>query len=338
MTRTLIQSYENKKRIAIFAPHHAVGMSIMLIKDLCWSAQQQSAENELVPPIPLLSIDGKPVDCHTGSSISIDGSLEQLDDIDVLFVAAFWGDAKTTLQDNAALLPKLKQFHQQGKTLITLSNAAFYLAEAGLLHNRVATLYPPYAEAFRQRYPSIQLRPERAITVADNLYCANGIASGCDLCISVIEQLHGPEAARKVATRFLIGFSRTYPLWNIAFDGQKYHKDRQILMAQQWLERHYHIPFSLTELAADLGMSMRNFSRRFKDATGDSALYYLQRLRIEAACDQLKNTDLKVIEICNQVGYHDISAFNKRFKKMTSLTPREYRKVHTHTLFRREPV
>ncbi len=327
----MTKNSEKKNKVAIFAPQHAVGMSIMLIKDLCWSAQQLAGDNSISPSIPLISLDGKPVDCHTGSSITVDGTLDELNDVDVLFIAAFWGDTEATLKNNNELLPKLKQLYQQGKTLIALSNAAFYLAEAGLLHNRVATLYPPYAEAFRQRYPSIQLRPERAITVADNLYCANGIASGCDLCISIIEQLYGPDAARKVATRFLIGFSRNYPLWNIAFDGQKYHKDRQILMAQQWLERHYHEPFSLTELAVDLGMSMRNFSRRFKEATGDSTLYYLQRLRIEAACDQLKNTDLKVIEICNQVGYHDISAFNKRFKKMTSLTPREYRKVHTHS-------
>ncbi|HDY83695.1 MAG TPA: helix-turn-helix domain-containing protein, partial [Halieaceae bacterium] len=191
--------------------------------------------------------------------------------------------------------------------------------------NKVATVYPPVADQFHRRYPDVALRPERAITDAGNLYCANGIASGCDLIVSIIEMLYGAGVARRISHDFLVGFNRNYSISHVSFDGQKYHRDRQILTAQQWLERNFSGEVKLEVVAADIGMSPRNFSRRFKRATGDSPSHYLQRVRIEAAKELLRSTDLSVAEVAYRVGYADLSYFSRMFSRHEGCLPLSYR-------------
>jgi len=324
------------KKVVIYMPHNAVGMSVTLMKELCWVASiyaQESAaevETQSAPFSPsevvsLVSHDGNPVQCFSGNSISIDHSLDQIEQADIFMVGAFWGSVHEAFQNNKALLSWLSKFYQQHIPIAATSNAPFFLAEAGLLNDKVATVYPPVAEIFRHLYPSVNLRPERAITDAGNLYCANGIASGCDLIVSMIELLYGPDIARRISHEFLIGFNRSYTLANVSFDGQKYHRDSQVLTAQQWLERNFSHNVSMAAVAADISMSPRNFSRRFKKATGDSPSQYLQRVRIEAAKELLRDTDISVAEVGYQVGFSDLSYFSRIFNRHEGCLPHSYR-------------
>jgi len=321
------------KNIVIYAPFKAVSMSLMLIKDLCWVAAGIAGDSEKDDAlengnVTIINKSGESVDCFNGSHISSDGTIDSTHQPDLVFIAAFWGDAEQALQYHPELLPWLRQLHSDGCPLVAISNATYFLAQAGLLENKVATLYTPYERDFRRRYPNVLLRQERAITNAEGLYCANAIPSGCDLCISMLEQVYGPDIARKVAARFLIGFNRSYAQWNVEFDGLKYHKDQQVLTAQQWLERHYSEEVSFAEVAADLGMSPRNFSRRFNQATGEAPNQYLKRVRMEAAKELLRTTELKIIEVANQVGATNLSSFNKLFKKVVDMPPKQYRSEH----------
>lgn len=320
------------KNIVIYAPFRAVGMSLMLIKDLCWVASGIAAENESDDQhqggVTIINKDGRSVDCFNGSEISSNGTIDFNVQPDLVFIAAFWGKADDALHHHPELLPWLRGLHDAGCPLVAISNATYFLAEAGLLENKVATLYAPYERDFRQRYSNVLLRQKRAITNAEGLYCANAIPSGCDLCISMLEQIYGPDIARKVAARFLTGFNRSYAQWNVELDGLKYHKDQQVLTAQQWLERHYSEEVNFAEVAADLGMSSRNFSRRFNQAIGEAPNQYLQRVRMEAAKELLRTTELKIIEIANQVGTTNLSSFNKLFKKIVNMPPKQYRAQH----------
>ena len=323
------------KTIFVYLPQNVVAMSATLIKELCWVAASYAGEqaSESINPsecIRFVSLDGSPVQCFSGNQLSVDSSLTDVVfkdiPVDAVFLSAFWGAPKKILEENQALLPWLTQLHERNVPIAAVSNGPFFLAQAGLLDNKVATVYPPVAEQFQQRFPNVTLRSERAITDAGNLYCANGIASGCDLAVSIIEMVYGPDVARKVSQNFLVGFNRDYSIANVEFDGQKYHRDRQILTAQQWLERHFGSNVKLETVAADVGMSPRNFSRRFKVATGDSPSYYLQRLRVEASRELLRVTDLTVAEIGYRVGYGDLSYFSRVFKKHEGCLPLRYRK------------
>jgi len=320
------------KKVLIYAPQNAVGLSVMLVRDLCWvaarAADGQAADAAVAEDsVQVVSRDGQDVRCFSGATISAECALDRAGPADAVFVAAFWGAPEEAMTADRALLPWLRNCHDDGVPLAAVSTGAFFLAEAELLDDRVATTYPPFVDAFRRRYPSVSLRPERAITDAGGLYCANGIPAGCDLIVSIVELLHGPEIARQIAREFLIGFSRSYALANVAFDGQKYHHDRQVLTAQQWLERNHGGEVRMDAVAADVGMSPRNFSRRFRAATGDSPNEYLQRVRIESAKDLLRETGLSVAEIGYRIGYGDLGSFVKLFRRLEGVTPLDFRKA-----------
>src|SRR5690606_891888 len=103
------------------------------------------------------------------------------------------------------------------------------------------------------------------------------------------------------------------------------HKDAEILKAEQYMLEHLDRNIVIDEVAEFVCISPRHFKRRFKNATGDSPLNYLQKLRIDEAKNQLENTLESINEITRRVGYEDESAFRRLFKRHTSLSPREYR-------------
>jgi len=180
------------KNILIYLPNQTVGMSAALIKDLCWVAANHSTRQADLPSdsekyVRLVSDDGNPVQCFSGNKLSVDLALDDVGPADAVFLSAFWGDPNKVLNDSQRLVNWLCQAHAEGVPIAGTSNGPFFMAEAGLLDDKVATVYPPVADAFQQRYPLVNLLAERAITDAGNLYCANGIASGCDLIVSIIE-------------------------------------------------------------------------------------------------------------------------------------------------------
>lgn len=318
------------KKIYVYVPKQAVAMSITLIKELCWVATHYAAEQQGVTCNPshvvqLISEDGHPVRCFSGNSLSVDLSMQDIDTADAFFVGAFWGHPHSILPHCEGLLRALPALHQQRIPITAVSNGPVFLAAAGLLDHKATTLYPPAAESFRALFPTVSLQLERAITRVDNLYCANGIASGCDVAVSIIDALYGSDIAQRISQEFLLGFQRSYTIANTHFDGQKYHKDRQVLKAQQWLEQHFQQSVTLQSLATSLGMSPRNFSRRFKSATGDSPSHYLQRIRVATAKELLKDSRLTIAEIAYQVGFSDVSYFSRTFAQHTQLQPSGYR-------------
>lgn len=319
------------KNIFIFLPQKTVGMSAMLIKELCWVASSRNYQEETSQSYPkennqvkLVSLSGKPVTCFSGNQISVDAKLDEIQDADSLFIGAFWGEPKKVLEENHPFISLLQAIHKENIPIAAVSNGPFFLAEAGLLENKHATVYPPLAALFQQMYPNVDLRYERAITDAGLLFCANGIASGCDLTVAIIERLYGHGIGNSIRKDFLLGFNRNYSLVSATFEGQKYHHDQQILASQQWLEHNFYREIKLETLAADIGLSVRHFSRRFKQATGDNPSHYLQRVRVEVAKELLSSTKLSKSEIADRVGYSDVSYFYRIFKKYQGCSPQDY--------------
>jgi transcriptional regulator GlxA family with amidase domain len=103
------------------------------------------------------------------------------------------------------------------------------------------------------------------------------------------------------------------------------HTDDTISSAQEWMHKNFAKSFSLEDLAERVGMSMRNFVRRFKQATGDTPLIYLQKLRVAAAKRMLENNHRTMPEISAAVGYQDVVFFRSLFQRHTGILPSEYR-------------
>ena len=103
------------------------------------------------------------------------------------------------------------------------------------------------------------------------------------------------------------------------------HSDDSISSAQEWLHQNFHKTFPLEAPAGHVGMSLRNFVRRFKQATGDSPLMYLQKLRIAAAKRLLESDNRTVQEISEAVGYQNVAFFRNLFQRHTGVSPSAYR-------------
>lgn len=318
-------------RVAIVAFDGSVEMSVTIARDMFCAANrtwQKRQDPGVVLDSKLVHVvtqDGHPVETFSGATLVPDMSIEEYPDPDLVFVSGIWSKFPAFLNDHQPVVEWLRTQFDRGITIAAMHSGTFLLAEAGLLENKVATVYWQMEEAFRARYPNVILQPERKITSAGSLYCSAGIGSGLEMAVHLIERIFGISCAQRVSQSFLMDIPRQTADFQLVFDARKKHSDRQVLAAQQWLESNFSIDFLMDEVADKVGLSHRSFMRRFKKATGDTPLAYLQQVRIETAKELLRNSTSSVEEIGYRVGYEDASYFSRLFKQRVKLTPGEFR-------------
>lgn len=319
-------------RVSILATEGVFASTLMQAKDFFHMASLRYGKQQgrgLTPTfeIHLVSPDGKPVRSFSDVLIPVDGAL---DDADVIILPAFWDDFDALCQRHPQVLSWLKQRHAAGSAICGEATGVFWMAQAGLLDGKEATTYWRFFNEFAERFPKVLLNQEKHLSDADNLYCAGGVTSACDLYIYLIERFCGASVAQGVARDILYEVQRNYSPGRIGFGGQKLHHDMTILQIQQWLEDHFADKFRFEDVAREHGMSIRNFMRRFQTATGDKPLHYLQRLRIETAKGLLSATRKSIKTISYEVGYDDASFFARLFRQHTELSPNQYRRQFQH--------
>jgi len=109
------------------------------------------------------------------------------------------------------------------------------------------------------------------------------------------------------------------------FTGQKLHGDAMVEQAQVYIESQLNEKISVEELSAKFSIGRRNFDRRFIKATGNTPIEYAQRVKIESAKKALETSRKTVNEVMYEVGYSDVKAFREVFRKITGISPLEYR-------------
>lgn len=270
----------------------------------------------------LVSPDGQQVRSFSEVVLPVDGVLE---DSDIIILPAFVDNFDTLRERYPQIQPWLREQHARGAVLCGEASGVYWLADAGLLDGKEATTYWRFFNEFAERFPKVLLNQEKHLTDADNLFCAGGSISACDLYIYLIERFCGPHVAQTVARDILYEVQRSYAPGRMGFGGQKLHQDVIILQIQHWLEEHFSDKFRFEDVAREHGMSIRNFMRRFQTATGDKPLHYLQRLRIETAKGLLSGSRKSIKTISYEVGYDDASFFARLFRQHTDLSPNQYR-------------
>lgn len=118
----------------------------------------------------------------------------------------------------------------------------------------------------------------------------------------------------------------------IMFKGQNDHHDETIRKTQEFIENNFQEKITIDQLASMFALGRRNLERRFKKATSNSVIEYMQRVKIEAAKKRLETSRENVNEVMYQVGYSDTKAFRTTFKKITGLSPVQYRAKYNHEL------
>lgn len=319
-------------RIAILATDGVFAATLMQARDFFHMAgmrysKQHGLDTATNFLIRVVSPDGQSVTSFSQANIQVDGPLESAD---VIILPAFWGDFDELRQRHPHVTTWLREQHAAGASICGEATGVFWMAQAGLLDGKEATTYWRFFREFAERFPKVLLNQDKHLSDADNLYCAGGVTSACDLYIYLIERYCGASIAQGVSRDILYETQRSYSPGRIGFGGQKLHQDVAILQVQQWLEEHFAEKFRIEDVARQHGMSIRNFMRRFQAATGDKPLHYLQRLRIETAKGLLSATRKSIKTISYEVGYDDASFFARLFRQHAELSPNQYRRQFQH--------
>lgn len=257
--------------------------------------------------------------------LQTDGLLSNLKMVDLLIIPPIFGNISNGLRRNAAAIPHFKTLYAQGASLASLCIGAFLLAETGLLTGKKCSTHWAYIEEFKSRYPQVLIEEGTIITEYDNIYSSGGANSLWNLLLYLIEKFSDRETAILVSKYFALDLERNSQSQFSIFKGQRKHMDEGIQQVQDYIETHYYDKISIEKLAGLINIGRRTFERRFKEATNNTPAAYMQRVRIEAAKKYFEASRKNVTEIMFNVGYTDTKAFRDTFRKITGLTPIEYR-------------
>jgi transcriptional regulator GlxA family with amidase domain len=271
------------------------------------------------------SVDGHAVHCDGPIDIQPAVALNDVRETDLIFIPSTGLGIDDVVERNAPVVPWLKHWHERGAAIASVCSGVGLVAATGLLDGKRATTHWSLAERFREKYPTVRWMPELMVTEDRNFYCGGGVNAALDLSLYLVGQLCGHEVAMQSAKALLIEMPRAWQAGFAIVPLKTEHSDESISAAQDWLHQNFHHTFPLEEPAERVGMSPRNFVRRFKQATGDSPLIYLQKLRVAAAKRLLENDHRSMQEISDAVGYQDAVFFRKIFQRHTGVSPSAYR-------------
>jgi transcriptional regulator GlxA family with amidase domain len=244
---------------------------------------------------------------------------------DLIIIPAFDGDLKKALKANEAFVPWIVKQYKAGAEVASVCLGAFLLAATGLVKGRQCATHWGAVNEFRKMFPDVNLVEDKIITDEQGIYSSGGAFSYLNLILYLIEKYAGREVAVLSAKAFQIDIDRRSQSPFIIFHGQKDHEDEQVKQVQEFIESNPHERVSVDQLAAMFALGRRNLERRFKKATANTVIEYIQRVKIEAAKKSFETSRDNINEVMYSVGYADTKAFRMVFKKFTGLSPIDYR-------------
>jgi transcriptional regulator GlxA family with amidase domain len=244
---------------------------------------------------------------------------------DLIIIPALDGDIKQAIANNEEFIPWIIRQHKGGAEIASLCLGAFILASTGLVNGRKCATHWMAANTFRTMFPEVNLVTEKILTDEQGIYTSGGAFSYLNLILYLIEKYAGRDMAILSAKVFAIEIERDSQSPFMIFQGQKEHEDEPIKKAQEFIENNFQEKLTVDQLASMLAIGRRNLERRFKRATSNTVVEYIQRVKIEAAKISLESLRENVNEVMYNVGYSDPKAFRTTFKKITGLSPIEYR-------------
>jgi transcriptional regulator GlxA family with amidase domain len=315
------------KHISLLVPHNAVLASIVDPRTLLSGVNDflQAAEREPLFNIQLVGLT-KEVRLHNGVfTVNTDILVSDVQKTDLILVPAIGGDLKEAIKINEGFLPWIIDQYNRGAEVASLCVGSFLLASTGLLNGKECSSHWLTAHQFREMFPEVTLVDGRIVTEQQGLYSSGGATSYWNLLLHLVEKFAGRDMAITAAKVYALEIDRKSQSPFIMFNGQKQHEDEPIKKAQEFIEQNICEKISVEELAVRYAIGKRHFIRRFKKATNNTPIEYIQRVKIEAAKKELEVSRKTVNEVMYDVGYVDIKAFRTVFKKITGLSPIEYR-------------
>ncbi len=258
-------------------------------------------------------------------TVHADKLLKEVKKTDLIFIPAISGDIETALELNKEFIPWIVQQHNEGAEVASLCIGAFLLASTGLLNGKKCSTHWNAADQFRTMFPEVELVDGSVITEEQGIYSSGGANSYWSLLLHLVEKYTDRETAILASKYFVVDIDKNTQSPFTIFKGQKEHNDEAVKDVQDYIEKNIEEKITVDELADKVAVGRRSFERRFKRATHNSVLTYIQRVKIEVAKRSFESSRKNINEVMYEVGYTDTKAFRTTFKKITGLTPIEYR-------------
>ena len=248
---------------------------------------------------------------------------------DVIVLPLLCGDFKKAIQENQRYTDWLIRQYHGGAEILCLCVGSFYLASTGLLNGKQCAVHWAAANEFKQLFPAVNIVSDRIITDEHGIYTGGGGFSYLNLILYLFEKHLGREISVLASKMFEIDIERKSQNPYAIFMGQKHHGDELVLKAQEMIENDPVNNWTIDAICDRLSIGRRTFERRFKSCTTNTITGYIQRVKVEFAKKQLEGGKKTINEIVYETGYVDIDAFRKVFKRVTDMSPNEYRKKYS---------
>lgn len=220
------------------------------------------------------------------------------------------------------LVEWLRHHSGAARRVVSVCTGAFLLAEAGLLRGRRIATHWQYFTEFGRRFPDVSLDTQSIFVEDDNVWTSGGVTAGMDLSLALVERDLGRPIALAIAQYLVMFLKRT--------GGQS--QFSSMLALQQgvefddlhaWINANISKNLTIDVLADQAGMSRRNFSRRYKEATGKTPIHAVEELRIDAA-RRLLEQGLSVAVASRRCGFGSQARMARAFSRILKVSPRNY--------------
>jgi transcriptional regulator GlxA family with amidase domain len=321
------------KHISILVPRGAILGSLEGSRQLLTQVNHFFAAKGMQPVFKVQLVGLSEQTPITGGlyTVNSDIILSDVEKTDLIIIPALDGEITGAIENNKEFIPWIINQHTNGAEVASLCMGAFLLASTGLLKGRKCATHWMAANDFKRMFPEVELVTEKIITDEQGIYSSGGAFSYLNLILYLIEKFAGREMAVLSSKVFAIEMERNSQSPFIIFQGQKDHADDPIKRAQNYIEQNYQDKITVEQLASMFALGRRNLERRFKKATANTVVEYIQRVKIEAAKMSLESSRENVNEVMYNVGYTDTKAFRSTFKRITGLSPIEYRNKYQRT-------
>ncbi|MDQ1027188.1 transcriptional regulator GlxA family with amidase domain [Streptomyces umbrinus] len=268
------------------------------------------------------------VEAEADFSILVENGPEALATADTVVIPASYElgpvhDEGVLTDELAAALALIRP----GTRLVSICTGGYVLAAAGYLDGRPATTHWASAEHFQRLFPKVRVDADVLFIDDGDVLTSAGVAAGIDLCIHIVRRDHGTAVANEVARRTVVPPHRD--------GGQAQYIQRPVpepqlastTAARAWALARLHEPIQLRDMAEQESMSVRTFTRRFREEAGISAGQWLTQQRVERARHLLESTDLSIDQIAHASGFGTPQSMRQHLQSTLGVTPTTYRRT-----------
>ena len=307
-----------------------------------WQTLVRSNTEQNLFNVRIISPNKKPFACGNNIPVKPDCSIKDNPKANIIILPELWlGPDETIKGRYPELMDWLRKQYKRGTALYSACSGAVMLAESGLLDGCPATSHWGYQDLFSKHYPKVHFQPEPNLVFADpagRIVTAGGTTSWHDLAIHIIARHAGTGEALRIAKVYLLKWHGEGQLPYASLTRSAPHADSVVRSCEEWMKDNYKENNAIQQVVAHANIPERTLKRRFKAATGATLIEYLQNLRIEEAKRLLEAGQMPVDDISIKVSYEDPSFFRRLFKRLTGLTPSQYRRMFQPVINATEPA